>query len=389
MKARLLIVSPVVAFVALAFVSAMPSVQAVNIPKFLVSGAIGCTTTNIFGDADCWSLTSGGLGGAGIPDNDDTVLFDANSGAGTVNSGVSFAGVSSDFTTTGYLGTFIVDVGDTIEFRDIVLGGSGVYQIDGIVRFNDIVANSAFATSIASGTIIMTGNGTVGSPFAGGAGFVELSGGPWTQTLSSVGTLTFPDNSLTLSGGEKIFVANSDIDTILTTSSVTLSLTDSTTMAITNPGIGLDGTGGRLTLRSVIPGLPWNLIVDQGTLTALNVTVSDSNADLTVDATDCSNVDAGGNTNWNFDPSCTPSPGPAGLCDLDDAIPGVSLTELLVILIGTSVLLAVAITFVGSKAAKSLPEFGKGLSTIHIVIIVIGFIVVFAVLASVAGTITC
>ena len=54
-------------FVLLSLVSVPPASATAADTHFLVPAAVGCTTTAIATDADCWSHTQGGAGGAGAP----------------------------------------------------------------------------------------------------------------------------------------------------------------------------------------------------------------------------------------------------------------------------------------------------------------------------------
>lgn len=62
----------------------------------------------------------------------------------------------------------------------------------------------------------------------------------------------------------------------------------------------IDGTSGNLvTLKSMSPGTPWNFI-NPASMVVSYVDVADSNATNEVDASDGTNVDSTGNTNWLF-----------------------------------------------------------------------------------------
>lgn len=84
---------------------------------FLVADA-ACTTTTIATDADCWSHTSGGAGGAGVPGSGNAARLDAGSGAGafTVDANMSAASwVQTGFTGTINMGSFTLTLSGNMD----------------------------------------------------------------------------------------------------------------------------------------------------------------------------------------------------------------------------------------------------------------------------------
>jgi len=83
---------------------------------FLVSLDAGCTVTAIATDAGCWSHTSGGAGGAGVPSFNNPTRADVNSGSGAVTQDAAITTVSlnmSGYTGTWNTGNFNLDIGIT------------------------------------------------------------------------------------------------------------------------------------------------------------------------------------------------------------------------------------------------------------------------------------
>jgi hypothetical protein len=98
-----------------------------------------CTANNVWTNSSCWSTTSGGAGGASVPDSNDTAIFDGNSGnklcdltanttVGALDMQSAYSGDVSttisdyDFTVTG---TFTVNGGEFIgNDSTVTVGGN-------------------------------------------------------------------------------------------------------------------------------------------------------------------------------------------------------------------------------------------------------------------------
>src|SRR5437773_11100392 len=66
----------------LAFTTMLPAAAAAGTTRYFVFGGAGCDAT--WQNANCWSFTSNGAGGAGQPTIDDDAVFDLYSGDSTV-----------------------------------------------------------------------------------------------------------------------------------------------------------------------------------------------------------------------------------------------------------------------------------------------------------------
>lgn len=176
-----------------------------------------------------WSLTSGGAGGAGVPNAADTVLIDANSGAVTVTIGATVQCLR--LTLTGFTGT--------LDF--------GTYEIQIMRLTGTCFTGAATFTALGSKTVNIAGNGTtVGRDLSTGGNEVnaltiKISAGTdqvniGTSALNNFdctgfsGTLGFGSSAKTIYGnfklssgmtvsaatGQAIFSATSGVKTIET-----------------------------------------------------------------------------------------------------------------------------------------------------------------------------
>lgn len=92
--------------------------------RFLVGGAGYplCDTTAISTDSDCWSLTSGGAGGASVPGASDTAFVDSNTAPiGFFSGGIM---VVDRWIMTGFAGEVTFDGGDLIAHTEFAVSSS-------------------------------------------------------------------------------------------------------------------------------------------------------------------------------------------------------------------------------------------------------------------------
>ena len=145
---------------------------------YLVADA-ACTVTAIATDADCWSHTSGGAGGAGVPGSGNAAISDASSGAGsfTVDANMNVA----SWAMTGFTGTLNMGATTLTVNGSLTLAGT----------FNRNTSTVVFA---ATGTLTMTANNIDRSLYNmtinTGVTVTNATNGSWVSNLLTVnGTL--------------------------------------------------------------------------------------------------------------------------------------------------------------------------------------------------------
>lgn len=108
-----------------------------------------------------WSTTSGGLGGAAVPNNGDNVFFDANSGSGTVTISSSIAATARNLDCTGFTGTITgVSSGFLQLTGGFILAAGMGFTFQGDLNFISTLANSINTNGISLLCASVTFNGT-------------------------------------------------------------------------------------------------------------------------------------------------------------------------------------------------------------------------------------
>jgi hypothetical protein len=130
---------------------AQPVVATASDTHFLVAADAACTATTIDTDADCWSHTSGGAGGAGVPGSGNAVVVDTNSLPGPLMAQWSGTMTVASWTTSG-----------TDNFEIITLAGGTLNILGDWVQ---TCVNTCFDTASDSiitvgGDVTFTGCGT-------------------------------------------------------------------------------------------------------------------------------------------------------------------------------------------------------------------------------------
>jgi len=165
--------------------------------RYLVLGDGACTTTALGTDAGCWSATSGGAGGAGVPTSADATFADAASGAGagTQDAAIAFA----SFTGTGFTGTW--------NTGNFAFTSSGAVAIDGTWNLGSSTFtiggnfdNVGSTWNVGTSTVVSSATGTYDTivTCCGTNGFYN-----WTINTGVTVTANFANqiaNELTLSG---------------------------------------------------------------------------------------------------------------------------------------------------------------------------------------------
>lgn len=211
-----------------------------------------------------WSFSSGGPGGAPVPDSTNNVYFDANSGGGTVTLSTSPSVIQIDF--TGYTGTI------SLGSNTVTLSGTGSAW------------NMAAGASVTAGTstINYTNSSSSSKTFVGaGKTYYNLtftSGSSGTYTIS--GANTFHNFYHTGSGTGALTVSSSNTfaDFKVDTPPHTVNFGAGTTQTVTT--FTVSGTAGNLmTLQSTSAGTAWFLSkAGGGTVSCDYLSLQDSHA---------------------------------------------------------------------------------------------------------------
>jgi hypothetical protein len=181
--------------------------------KFWVGSAINCDGT--FADSDCWSASSGGVGGAGVPDSTNIATFDSSDSTDCdINASIDVAGIrinnSYSGTITGNFGTITIGAERFLQVDgEFVLDGADMVNNDNIYIYGgDFVVNSgnfsskdfyynyfeprdANASFSGASSMVVDGHFVFGS-----------------NTGSSIGNFIAPTSNLNISGNFYSYVSN-------------------------------------------------------------------------------------------------------------------------------------------------------------------------------------
>lgn len=172
-----------------------------------------------------WAYTSGGASGATVPTSTNDVLFDANSGAGTVTITATANCLSLDF--TGYTQT---------------ISGSSALNVYGSLTFSSGMTNSYTGAltflATSSGKTITTNTKAITNPIFNGVGGVWTLQDNFTSPLLTLtnGTLIPQSNTITLTGSGTVWNATSGSYTPGTS---TIKLTNSSSSSKTFAGANM------------------------------------------------------------------------------------------------------------------------------------------------------
>lgn len=295
-----------------------------------------------------WSATSGGTAGASAPGIADVVIFDANSGTGTITLGETVSVFRA--TWTGYAGSFdpstfeINIVGDgasslwasgstatylatpTVNFtysgansRTVglagtaagariinanITAGTGAFTLSGTTYINNFNC-TGYSGALTAGTLIINGNLTFSSTMTFVASTSTMSfAQPGSKTITTNGVtidrpLSFPS---TASGGVWTFAdaLTQGATRAFTWAAGTIKLKNGVTSTVGS--FSTSGTSQKF-LQSSVAGSQATLSQSSGTVDASYLTIQDINATggatwnaFLVDK----NVDAGNNSGWHF-----------------------------------------------------------------------------------------
>ncbi|MFA5934346.1 MAG: LamG-like jellyroll fold domain-containing protein [Candidatus Paceibacterota bacterium] len=158
-------------------------------------------STSSWNDTNNWSLTSGGAGGAGVPEAGQPVTFDS---ADTTNCDIDTNVTTGTLTiATGYTGTITQTSSYTITATSIT-------QNDGILTL--INSNTITSTTLNAGTLNINSAGAIG------AGSLIIVGGTIDNT--SVSAVTLSGNNAQTWSGDITFGGTNDLN--LGTANITL-----------------------------------------------------------------------------------------------------------------------------------------------------------------------
>jgi hypothetical protein len=217
-----------------------------------------------------WSATSGGAGGESVPTAADAVLFNANSGGGTVTLGVNVDCLTINF--SGFTGTFdfsTYDVNVAGNAATIINVTSTIAAVNGTGKFNCLYAGStgtrtvivataaiakAASVSVSAGTDTLTLSSTnqiINLDFTGFAG-------TWTTTT----TVNIYRN-LTLSTGMTV----GSLGATIVMAAVTTGNTITSNGKTIDNNINFNGVGGAWTLQdALVLGATRTVSLNNGTI---------------------------------------------------------------------------------------------------------------------------
>jgi len=240
---------------------------------------VGAVSTN-WDNADNWSTSTGGTGGAGIPQDDTNVVIDGDHSYGLK---LTVPKTCANFTLNADEGQQT----NAFNMNSKQLTATGNVAID----------HSDDAVVLLTGDIVCGGNFTVtalhATALAAWTGDITLSGNStFTSSVAIPGTVTAQGNFTT--------TAALQLARLLLTAGKTATFKESANFTLDAYTTGdWDGTADDdVVLVSATPATAWNF-VNPESMDVQYIDVTDSNATNAVDATDdCE--DGTGNTNWTF-----------------------------------------------------------------------------------------
>src|SRR3990167_1563725 len=199
-----------------------------------------------------WSTSSGGSGGAAEPTSSDDVIFDGNSGVGSVTtfsgevcksldaSASTITTIGSPASTLTISGGFTLKSGVTLAVLSVTLDGSGVSQ--SIHQNDGAITSSSFTINATGGYILSSDFSSNSSTFLFANGTFDLNDfnltvNSFDSNYSTTRILSLGAGTTTITGSGTVMVINS---TNLTFNAETsyVTFTDSTA---TNKTISLTG----------------------------------------------------------------------------------------------------------------------------------------------------
>lgn len=191
-----------------------------------------------------WSLTSGGAGGASVPDATTDVFFDASSSG---NITLSSSSIAKSINCTGFTGTITHPAATTISIGGTTAGASNIALklVSGMTYTKGNASTSAFSFVSTSSTqqTIDSGGKTMGNITINGSGSSYLLAATFTQDNTASFTLT---NGTFNTGGN-------------TTSFGSFGLGSGTkTLTFGSSTVNIIGAGGPFNLSTNSSGLTFN-----------------------------------------------------------------------------------------------------------------------------------
>src|SRR3990167_4583487 len=216
-----------------------------------------------------WSTSSGGSGGAAEPTSSDDVIFDGNSGVGSVTtfsgevcksldaSASTITTIGSPASTLTISGGFTLKSGVTLAVLSVTLDGSGVSQ--SIHQNDGAITSSSFTINATGGYILSSDFSSNSSTFLFANGTFDLN------DFNLTGNSTFYDMNFAGTGTGVFNLFPSD-GSNLTVSTLSLS-NPVKTLVVTNGGkitykvLLINGTAGNLNIiRTVTAGFSFTLV---------------------------------------------------------------------------------------------------------------------------------
>jgi PKD domain-containing protein len=262
--------------VASALVVIPPTVSAdATDDHFLVMNDVACTIANLATDGDCWSHTSGGAGGAGVPGPGNDAFLDGNSGVGVGNidadlSALSWCARSTCNSGVDFAGTINVDTPRFLSIENGDFTNAGTLTIDGQIFLAEGDWNSA--SGIVDGfTTLNDGEVTLHDNAGGTADFTVTLGALTTfEELNVESAAVGEGSSYTLTDAttlQVVFLSVNNVHFDLGSADVDFLDVSNLFTVASGSSIAMDG----IVSPVAISGGNWIQITDStGTLTDLN-----------------------------------------------------------------------------------------------------------------------
>jgi len=196
-----------------------------------------------------WSLTSGGAGGASVPDSTQNVFFDANSGAGTVTItatancyGLDFTGFTQTLAGSSALNIYsnltlvsgmTLSYTGTVTFKatNAATITSGTKTFASPIVFDGVAGTFTLADAFATtGTSVVLTNGTLD------LNDKNLTSPIFTSSNTNVRTLSLGTGTVTLTGNGTVWDVSTNTNLTFNCETSTIKLTDATANAKTFSG---------------------------------------------------------------------------------------------------------------------------------------------------------
>lgn len=204
----------------------IPTAEATAIDThFLVPSAAGCTTTAIATDADCWSHSAGGAGGAGVPGTGNAASTQS-AGATAVTQDAALSPRSLVLSSTGWSGTWNTGNFDLTTFNGALAVAAGTFNAgSSLVTVGGGLQISGGTFNAQTSTIDITGESghldftnCVSCTFNRGTSTIRFVGDTGHTANNAPGVIL---NSVTVDSGDSLTSQTMDFSGTVTISGAT------------------------------------------------------------------------------------------------------------------------------------------------------------------------